>query len=80
MKRIYTKVIQFLAAVFLSVHYAIAQNNDVEMADTMRSNGKIYVVVVVLVVILIGIVFYLYSMDRQTKRLEKQINEISDNN
>ena len=45
-------------------------NNIVEMADTMRSSGKIYVVVAVLVTILIGIVLYLVRLDRKIKKLE----------
>jgi hypothetical protein len=46
-------------------------DNIPEMADAMRSNGKIYVVVAVLVTILIGIVLYLIKLDRKIKKLEK---------
>lgn len=46
-----------------------------EMADTMRSEGKIYVVVAILLVILIGLAAYLFSVDRKVARLEKKINE-----
>lgn len=42
------------------------------MADEMRSNGKIYVVVAVLVTIFIGIVLYLVRLDRKLTRLEKE--------
>ena len=42
------------------------------MADEMRSNGKIYVVVAVLVTIFIGIVIYLIRLDRKLTRLEKE--------
>ena len=42
------------------------------MADEMRSNGKIYVVVAVLVTIFIGIVLYLIRLDRKLTRLEKE--------
>ena len=43
----------------------------VDMAGTMRSNGKIYVVVAVLVIILLGLFFYLIRLDRKISRLEK---------
>lgn len=43
-----------------------------EMADTMRSNGKIYVVVVVLATIFAGIFAYLVYLDRKITRLEKE--------
>lgn len=45
-----------------------------EMADTMRSNGKIYVVVVVLATIFAGIFAYLVYLDRKITRLEKENN------
>ncbi|HEX2536101.1 MAG TPA: CcmD family protein [Chitinophagaceae bacterium] len=41
------------------------------MADTMRSNGKIYVVIAVIAVIFIGMVLYLVRLDRKVTRLEK---------
>lgn len=47
----------------------------VEMADGMRSDGKIYVVVGVLVIILIGLFAYLISIDRKVSRVEKSIEE-----
>ncbi|MBL7849735.1 MAG: CcmD family protein [Cyclobacteriaceae bacterium] len=48
----------------------------VEMADTMRSEGKIYVVVAIGLVILAGLVLYLYSIDRKASRLEKKLEEL----
>ena len=42
-----------------------------EMADAMRSNGKIYVVVAVLATIFAGIFAYLVILDRKITRLEK---------
>lgn len=42
------------------------------MADEMRSNGKIYVVVAVLVTIFIGIILYLIRLDRKISKLEKE--------
>lgn len=49
-----------------------AQNTAVPMADVMRSNGKIYVVVAVLLVILLGLIVYLFSLDKRLKMLEKK--------
>ena len=43
----------------------------VEMADSMRSNGKIYVVVAVCLTILIGLFIYVFMVDRKISRLEK---------
>jgi len=49
-----------------------AQDNGIEMADTLRSNGKIYVVVVCIVIILLGLLGYLFTLDRRLKKLEKK--------
>ncbi len=55
---------------------AVAQTNvqaRTEMADLMRSNGKIYVVIAVLITILAGLFFYLMRLDRKITGLEKDI-------
>ena len=51
---------------------AQGEPSKVEMADVMRANGKIYVVVLVLVTILAGILFYLVRLDRKIGKLEKE--------
>ena len=53
---------------------ALAQNPaEIEMADQLRSDGKIYVVVAVLSIILAGILVFLFLLDRKIGRLEKQL-------
>lgn len=42
-----------------------------EMADLMRSNGKIYVVVAVLLTILVGLLLFMARLDKKISRLEK---------
>ncbi len=51
------------------------QNSEIEMADTFRAEGKIYVVVAVISVILAGLMSYLVIIDRKTSRLEKMVFE-----
>jgi len=48
-----------------------ANAQDVSMADTMRENGKIYVVIAVILTILAGFVLYLIRLDRKISKLEK---------
>jgi hypothetical protein len=67
------RLIAFLSVLSLPAH-AFAQAQ-VEMADTMRSEGKIYVVVAILVTILAGLLAYVFLMDRKITRLEKKLNE-----
>jgi CcmD family protein len=62
------KLIFLTAFIFLSM---LVQAQDAEMADVMRSNGKIYVVIAVMVTILLGVVIYLIRLDRKISKLEK---------
>jgi heme/copper-type cytochrome/quinol oxidase subunit 2 len=49
-------------------------NEPVQMAEGMRSNGKIYVVVAVVLTIVSGVVGYLIHIDRKISSLEKNSN------
>lgn len=49
--------------------------NPVEMADGMRSEGKIYVVVTIILVVLSGLIAYLFLMDRKLTRIEKMLGQ-----
>jgi multisubunit Na+/H+ antiporter MnhB subunit len=53
---------------------SFAQDKKVEMADVMRSNGRIYVVIAVLVTILLGLILYVFRLDRKITKLEKETN------
>jgi len=43
----------------------------VQMADGLRAEGKIYVVVAVMLVIFLSVAIYLFSIDKRVKKLEK---------
>ncbi|HEY5968900.1 MAG TPA: CcmD family protein [Chitinophagaceae bacterium] len=62
------KLISILTFIFLTF-FANAQ--DVKMADMMKENGKIYVVIAVMLTILGGLVLYLVRLDRKISKLEK---------
>lgn len=49
----------------------MAQMPEVEMADSLRESGKIYVVVIIIAIIFLGIVAYLVNLDRKISKLEK---------
>jgi len=69
--RILFTIISLITALSVSAQDSTA-GKKVEMADAMRSNGKIYVVVVVLVIILSGLILYVIRLDRKISRLEKE--------
>lgn len=64
------------AVVYSQDKIAITQedyNNDqVEMADAFRSEGKIYVVVSIVLVIMLGLLGYTMHIDRKLGKLEKE--------
>ena len=54
---------------FLFFLFLILQ--EVAMADAMRSDGKIYVVVVISLIILFSLFLYLYRIEKQIKSIKK---------
>jgi CcmD family protein len=57
---------------------AFAQATDaaqIEMADTFRAEGKIYVVVAVILLIFAGLTLYIVKIDRKVSRLEKELEK-----
>lgn len=60
-----------LVLIFLSLAATAQSQQPAEMADNMRSNGKIYVVIAVILTILGGLIAYLIRLDRKITRLEK---------
>jgi hypothetical protein len=73
MKHIY-KITFALSFMLMSI-ISKAQENKVEMADTFRADGKIYVVVAIVLIILVGFVVYLISLDRKITKLEKLVGQ-----
>ena len=55
----------------IAVTAADYSNSEVEMADVMRSEGKIYVLVGIIVLIFIGLFAYLIQTYRRLAKLEK---------
>ena len=67
-----------LATLLLLSQNLLAQQpvtNGVEMADRLRADGKIWVVVAVIATVFAGIIIYLIRLDRQISRLEKEVNK-----
>ena len=66
------KLLILISTFFL--HLMASAQEKVDMADTMRSNGKIYVVVAIILTIFAGLVIYLVRLDRKISKLEKNNN------
>ena len=69
------KLVLFFFLVLIGfINEVLAQN--VEMAEGLRSSGKIYVVVAVLCIIFIGIVAYLFNLDTKLAKLKKEVDQL----
>ena len=62
-----------LSLAFVLLGFTV-QAQQVEMADRLRADGKIYVVVAIILVILTGFILYLVLLDRKVKKLENMLS------
>ena len=67
------KKLLLILALVLTYVTGFAQAANVEMADKLRSEGKIYVVIGTIVIIFVGLAVYLFAMDRRLKKIEKNL-------
>lgn len=63
------KILLIIIVLFLNL---TANAQTVEMADALRSSGKIYVVVGTIAIIFVGLAGYLFMLDRRVTKLEKR--------
>jgi hypothetical protein len=63
-------------SVFTNVLTALQQpvEEGVAMADQLRADGKIWVVVTVIAAVFAGIIIYLIRLDSQLGKLEKEVD------
>lgn len=64
-------ILSFILMMLFSIA-TFAQQTEVEMAEEMRSSGKIYVVVAVLTLIFAVFIVYLFSIDKRLKKVENK--------
>jgi CcmD family protein len=66
------KIVKILLGLLLVINPTLFAQ-DAQMADTMRSEGKIYVVVAIILVIFFGLIAYLIFTDRKISKLENRL-------
>tara|TARA_Y100001949_G_C15841372_1_gene266444 strand:+ start:18 stop:239 length:222 start_codon:yes stop_codon:yes gene_type:complete len=67
-------IMSTIANLFFSI--SVVFNNillQIPMADTFRSEGKIYVVIGIILILLIGFFLYLWRVDKKLDKLEDEI-------
>ena len=69
--------LKFLAAVLLLLLNSVTTMAATQpaMADQMRAEGKIYVVVAIILIVLAGLFTYLFILDKKVNRLESMLRE-----
>ncbi|MGZ8525735.1 MAG: CcmD family protein [Chitinophagaceae bacterium] len=69
------KTILTLLILLLPTIVVHAQEGTVKtgFGDTMRSSGRIYVVIAVILTILFGLILYLVRLDKKMSKMEKEL-------
>ena len=81
MKRLRFIISSCLSVLVMAGSYAQEKMNldeKPEMADAMRANGKIYVVVAVVLIVLVGLFLYLINLDRKIRSMESKHDVVPD--
>ena len=70
------KLINTFLIIIISTLVSFAQNagDQIEMADLLRADGKIWSVIAVILLIFIGLILYLIKLDTKISKLEKKLN------
>ena len=69
------KIILLLLTLLSLPKILFAQAADqVEMADKLRADGKIWVVVAVVAIVLAGIAINMFRVDSKVSKIEKELN------
>ena len=84
MKRISDIIRPSVLSIFLlingiTVWAQAGQADAINMADTMRSSGKIYVVVLIIAILFCGLLLYTIIIDRKVSRIEKEMRGQEEN-
>ncbi len=67
------KLALFIIAILtLNTQPLFSQVPKTEMAELMRSDGRIYVVIAVILAILTGLILYLIRLDRRIAKMENE--------
>ncbi len=76
MKNQFYKILSLLILMVLPNVLKAQSDGSIEMADTMRSEGKIYVVVLIVAIVFTGLIIFAFNSDRKISKLEKEIESL----
>lgn len=67
MKKIFTTFLMWMLTLQL-----FAQNGSSSLSDSVYASGKIYVVVACVLLILLGLLLFLFSIEKRLKKIERK--------
>lgn len=70
------KRIIFTCISIVLLTFKLNAQQQIEMADAFRADGKIYVVVGILSLVFIGIVLFLIRLEMKVSKLEKELKDL----
>ena len=70
--RVFLKIFAVISFLFSSMGVNAQEKPATTMAELMRSDGRIYVVIAVMLTILAGLVLYVARLDRRISKMEKE--------
>ncbi|MCA6442294.1 MAG: CcmD family protein [Bacteroidetes bacterium] len=71
------RMLLFLIALMSTTSFFAQAASEPQMADAIRENGKIYVVIAVLAIIFVSIIGFLIYLERKIKNLNDKIDKKS---
>jgi|688.fasta_scaffold1418276_2 hypothetical protein len=72
--KIFCFFLPLLMVLFSSTGFAQSDGSP-EMADLLRSNGKIYVVLLTVLMVFAGMIAFLFSLEKRISKLEKNLEK-----
>ena len=67
------RLLSFVVALLFPI---LTFSQEIEMAEVLRQNGKIYIVVIVIGIIVSGLYAFLFYLDKKISKLEKEIKAL----
>jgi hypothetical protein len=65
----------YFLVTFLMLGFTPVFSQEVEMADGMRAEGKIYVIVAIVLSVLVGLLGYLFLLVNKVNRIENALKD-----
>ena len=73
-------LVMYMITLMPIVNAQDSTGQEIEMADTFRTEGKIYVVVLVVAIVFTGLIIFAANTDRRLTKIEREVRSIKSSN